>query len=385
MRILEITAFSSGFCGLWARVEKESELLAKSGHEVFVLSSNIHRGSGNLEYASLFEQRKNFSIFRFKPFTKFGENTYFWNFFKKAIKIKPEIIICHAYRQYYSTLALKVAKKLDIPCFLVTHAPFLEKKLGNWKTNSAKFLYDFLIGKKTLNNYSKIFTITKWEVPYLLKLGAEKSKIIYSPNGIPQEFFTKKIKSQKNKLNKILFLGRISPIKDIITLVRAFKICSEKNKNIQLILIGPIEQQYGLDLKRLIKKLNLEKQILFKGPVSDLNKKIKLIDDADVCVLPSKREGMPQSLIEMMARKKIVIASKIPASEELISEAKNGYLFEQGNAKDLSEKILFCFRNFSQLNKIRENAYRSVKKFKWEIIISKILKILRETELQQSL
>ena len=44
-KILEITAFSAGICGLWMRVLAESKLLAKK-HDVYVFSSNIKRGSG---------------------------------------------------------------------------------------------------------------------------------------------------------------------------------------------------------------------------------------------------------------------------------------------------------------------------------------------------
>ena len=362
MKILELTAFSSGFCGLWARVSKEAELLSEKGNEVYVFSSNIKRGSGKIEYAPKEENFRDVKIKRFKTFGQFGDNTFFWNYKKQALKLKPDVIICHAYRQYYSTTALKIAKKLKIPCILVTHAPFLEKKLRSFKLNFAVWIYDHFIGKRILNKYSKILTITKWEIPYLLKLGVKKDKLIYMPNGIPKEFF--KIKIQKNKSkDKILFLGRIAPIKDIETLLKAFKICLEKDKKISLDFVGPLEENYGIKIKKLAKESNLLSFVKFHDPVYNLKDKIKIIDSHEIFILPSKREGMPQALIEAMAREKIVISSKTDGGKEIIQDNKTGYLFEIGDEKQLAEKISESLKQNKQNNQIKKQARISVEKF----------------------
>lgn len=379
MKILEVTAFSSGFCGLWARVKKEAELLAEKNNEVHVFSSNIHRGSEKIEFAPEFENNK-IKIRRFKTKTRIGQNTFFWDYTKEALKLKPDVIICHAYRQYYSTIALKIAKKLNIPCILVTHAPFVDKKIRGWKLNLIAELYDSLIGKKILKKYSKIFTITKWETPILLKLGAKKSQLIYIPNGIPEEFFKTKKQKKTSKQSQILFLGRIAPVKNLETLIKAFKICS-KNKNLILNLVGPSEKDYENKLKNLIKELNLEKQIIFSGPVHDLKEKIKIIDNSEIFVLPSIREGMPQSLIEAMAREKIVISSNIQAGKEIIQDNENGFLFETGNQKQLSEILEKALRKSSENSQIQKQARKSVEQFSWEKLINKISKII-EHEIQ---
>jgi len=388
LKILEVTSFSAGFCGIWFRVGKEAELLAEKGHEVYVFSSNIKRGSGKIETASehdTIEQGK-VKIKRFKTFGSLGQNSFFWNYKKEALNLKPDIILCHAYRQYYSTLALKISKKLEIPCILVTHAPFLEKKLRNWKLNLAVWLYDNFIGKRIINDYSKIFTITKWEIPYLLKLGAEREKIIYVPNGIPEEFFKIKILKRRstNKVTKILFLGRIAPIKDIETLVRAFFLSLKKNRNMELNFVGPIEEDYGEKIKKIIKNLNLEKKVKFLGPVFDLKKKIEIIDSCDIFVLPSRREGMPQSLIEAMSREKIVISSTTQAGKELVADSWNGYAFEIGNIQELSEKILNALKNNEKNKKIRKNARKSVEQFSWNKLINKINNIIQKEITQKT-
>lgn len=377
MKILEISPFSSGFCGLWARVSEEAKLLSEKGHEVFVFSSNIKRGSGKIQYASSFEKIGKVNIKRFKTKGQFGENTFFWDYKKEALNLKPDIIITHAYRQYYSTIALKIAEKLNIPCILVTHAPFLEKHLRNWKLNLMVFIYDNFVGKKILNKYSKIFTITKWEENILKKFGVKDDKLVYVPNGIPEEFFRTKI--PKNKLNnKLLFLGRLAPIKDIEVLIKAFKICSNKNKNLSLDFVGPVEEDYGKKIKTLVRKLNLEDKITFRKPVYDLKEKIKFIDSCDIFILPSKREAMPQALIEAMAREKIVISSNTEGGKEIIQDNKNGYLFEIGKETQLADKILLAFEKNKLNKKIMKNARESVKQFSWNVLADKIEGIIKE-------
>ena len=371
MKILEITAFSAGICGLWARVLAESRLLAKK-HDVTVFSSDICR-EGQGKRAGSYEEIDNVKIKRFTPFSSFGQNTFFWNYGKQAIKLKPDLIITHAYRQYYSTLALNLARKLKIPCFLVTHAPFLSKNLRSFKLNLAVSLYDNLIGKRILNRYDKIITITKWEVPHLLKLGVKKEKIVYIPNGVPFEFF--KVKKEKENKNTILFLGRIAPIKNIETLLKSLSL----TKNLRLTLIGPIEKPYGKHLFKIIRKLKLKKRVRFLHTVYDLKEKIKIIDKNEIFVLPSKREGMPQTLIEAMAREKIVVSSENDGGKELIRDKKNGFLFGIGNAVQLAE-ILNKIQKMptKEKNKIKKQARISVEKFSWNKLIKQIESILEQ-------
>lgn len=371
LKILEITAFSAGFCGLWTRVLAESELLAKE-NAVYVFSSDISRQTKN-KTAKPFEIINNVKIRRFQTKGNFGDNTFFWNYYKEALKLKPDVIITHAYRQYYSTLALKVARKLNIPCFLVTHAPFLDKKLRNWKLNLVVALYDNFVGKKILNKYTRIITITKWEIPYLLKLGAKKERIVYIPNGVPHQFFIQR--REKEKKNTILFLGRVTPIKNIETLIKAL----HKTKQYKLDIAGPIEEPYGNYLRKLIKKLSLQEKVKFLGSVNDLKKKIKIIDEHEIFVLPSKREGMPQTLIEAMSRKKIVISSTNEGGKELINDKENGFLFEIGNYKQLSELLSNIQKmKTKEKNKIKNQAKKDVEKFSWNKIIKKIEQTIRK-------
>ena len=129
MKILELTNYSGGACGVWARVREESIRLKKKGHEILVISSNSSKG--NKDILSKNEVFKGIHILRM-PYNKLGGEGFMnWPLIDEALNFSPDIIIAHNYRHPHTLKALKVAKILrkrgkNCKVFLVTHAPFVE-------------------------------------------------------------------------------------------------------------------------------------------------------------------------------------------------------------------------------------------------------------------
>jgi glycosyltransferase involved in cell wall biosynthesis len=369
MKILELTNFSAGICGVWQRVSQEAILLTEKGHEVVIMSSNAVKGSNDL--ANKKDSINGVKIIRF-PFKKYGGESYM-KWFKEeaektALEFKPDIIIAHSYRHPHTTKALKIAKKAEAKCFLVTHAPFIQK--GENRSFLDKIvikLYDKFVGSWTINKFDKVIFISHWELEELKKLGLHEDKIVYIPNWIKDEFFNKSL--GKEDKNKLLFFGRIADVKDPQTLINAFSLIN-KNLKINLEFVGPSDFNYICNMKYLVNNLGLNSKIKFLDPISDIDKKIKKLDSANIFVLPSRREGQPQALIEAMARKRIVIASKIKGAMDLVKEGKNGYLFEIGDKEDLKEKILIALRGDNK--KMREEARKTVNDFRGDKIIKRL-------------
>ena len=375
MKILEVCPYSAGVCGVWTRVLEESKRLSKLGFEIKIFSSFFEKGSN--KKVELNDKIENIKIQRFPAIKLGGESFMSWNFEKEAIDYSPDIIIAHNYRHLHTTKCLRIAeilRKKGKKCkvFLVTHAPFPE---GNVTRSAiAKLIvscYDKFIGPKTLNKFDKILVISHWEIPFLLKAGAKKNKIVYIPNGIPEEFFTQK-KTEREE-NKILYLGRVSPKKKLETLIKAISYL--KDKKIILEIVGPREEKYYAYLLKVIKKTNAQNRIKFLESIYNIKDKIKKLDSAKIYIFPSRVEGMPQSLIEAMAREKIVIGSNSLAIRDLIKNKENGFLFEFDNPKDLAKKINEAL---SQKNsEIKKQARKSVEHFSWNKVIKKIVEIIK--------
>ncbi len=366
MKILELTNFSSGICGVWARVREESLRLSERGHEVKVFSSDFVKGENSRAPAE--DRIEGVEIKRFPARKLGGESFMIWKFRNEAINFNPDVIIAHGYRHKHTTEALKIAKKIGCKVFLVTHGPFLSEN----RTSVAKLaveIYDKTVGKKTLNKFNAVGYIAKWELPFLKSLSVSEKKLVYLPNGIPEEFFSL---PESNEQNYALFLGRVSPVKNIEVLIRAVALM--KNK-IPVKIYGPAEDVYLAQLRRLVADEGLEKYIEFLGPVFKVEEKIRVIDRAKVFVLPSLRESMPQSLIEGMSRGKVVISSDNLGGKELVTDNENGILFSNGVAEDLARKLEFAISQ--DLKEMKRKARKSVEQFSWEKVILKVESVIR--------
>ncbi|MFC1685669.1 glycosyltransferase family 4 protein [Nanoarchaeota archaeon] len=374
MKIAYFCQFSHpSICGTWNRVHKVAKEMIRKGHEVHVFSSNLIKNTDKT--SSNYEKFEGIKIHRFPALMllgkSLGESTLFWNFLPSLIKLKPDIIDSQVYRHPHSTFLPIIAKSIKAKAVLTTHAPFVEKDLRSGLLNKVIALYDFLLGKAILNSYSKIIAITEWEKPFLIGLKAKKENIVTIYNGIDKEFLRANKKGDKNTL---LFLGRIAPIKDIITLIRALALLPKKTK---LLLVGPLEEEYGKIVKEVISELNLGKRVKFLGPVYSLKKKVSLMSQAGIFVLPSKREGMPQSLIEAMAAGKVVISSSTKAGKELVKHGKNGFIFDIGDSEDLAKKITYASDNHGKLGLLRKRAKKFTSNLTWDKIASKVEKVYK--------
>ena len=362
MKILEITNYTKGGCGVGMRVLGEAKLLAERGHNITIFSTNREKGSEMV--CPSYEEEEGVVIRRFSAVKLGGDSYMHWDFTKEAIKLNPDIIIAHAYRHLHTTQALKIARKLCCKIFLVTHAPFGRESSRTSLQNLIVRSYDILFRKK-LNKFDKIITITRWEQKYLKALSVKEHKIEYIPNGVPDEFF-KQIYPIK-KLSKVIYVGRIAPIKQLQTVILA---CKELYTELEI--IGPAEQSYLKELRKLVeeKKMKNVKKIDKRYTRKE---QIEWLDSSGIFILPSKSEGMPQTLVEAMARGKIVIGSDNEGNKELIKDSKNGFVFKNGSAEDLAN----CLNKVSSLTKkqldlISSKARKTAEQFRWSNIIKKL-------------
>lgn len=119
----------------------------------------------------------------------------------------------------------------------------------------------------------------------------------------------------------VLFLARLQRAKGIYELIEAIRILRSKHPSIRLIVAGSgseedrIKKEYDYDWIELI------------GHVTE-RKKALAYQTADVYVLPSYTEGMPNSVLEAMAFGLPVICSKVGALPEIIKNQINGILLD---------------------------------------------------------
>lgn len=124
-------------------------------------------------------------------------------------------------------------------------------------------------------------------------------------------------------------VGRLSPEKNQINLVRAFKIFLEKFPNSQLFIVG--DGPLKTDLKECILKEKLDHSVHLLGFQEN---PFEIVKKCDAFVLPSKYEGQPMVLLEALTLGKKILASNIPGNISVIGEDEKYGLLTKGTDID---------------------------------------------------
>ena len=174
---------------------------------------------------------------------------------------------------------------------------------------------------------------------------------------IPNALEIKEVENVQRDENLVVFAGRLHRIKGVDILIRAFKLVHEKVPSLKLKIVGPGEEVKMLS--SLVTELNLSEVISFEGPTGKEGV-LKYFKSANFVVVPSRSEAFGYVVIEAMSLGTPVIGSDVDGILEIITHEKNGLLFKEGNAKDLSEKILDMKNLLLDSDEMRINAYELV-------------------------
>ena len=131
--------------------------------------------------------------------------------------------------------------------------------------------------------------------------------------------------SLKQKPFTFLFVGRIVGDKGINELVEAFTLLNDKYENTELRLVGNLESELDPLKKETLARISANKSIVSTGPKfgDDL---IQEYAKADCFVMPSYREGFPNTVLEAGAMELPCVVTDINGSREIIEDGKNGLI-----------------------------------------------------------
>ena len=130
-------------------------------------------------------------------------------------------------------------------------------------------------------------------------------------------------------------VGRLNEIKRQDVLIRAFAMVRECVPDAHLMLVG--DGPLGRELRALRDRLGLAAFVHFAG-YQELT--APYLQAMNCFALPSRSEGMPQSLLEACAAGVPVIAARVGGIPEVIEHERTGLLVETGDAKALADGLL---------------------------------------------
>ncbi len=170
------------------------------------------------------------------------------------------------------------------------------------------------------------------------------SKVIITGHGIDTDKFKPVINSEKGRGKKsILSLGRISPIKDYETLIRAANIIiNEKDmKNLEFIIVGgaglPSHERYYQQIRKMVEELELRDHVKFVGMVPH-SQVLDYYQACDLFVNMCPTGGVDKAVLEAMACGKPVIVCNESFKGDFGDYAKS-LMFSEKDPADLARKI----------------------------------------------
>lgn len=204
---------------------------------------------------------------------------------------------------------------------------------------------------------------------YFNNVVQKKSTVIYNPMNMG-ELVGSALNTKKKK--KIVTAGRLMPQKNQEMMIKAFAKVYKEFPEYQLVIYGDGPSEYSL--KKLAVQLEIDGKVIFPGNVKDLHDRIK---EAEVFVLSSDYEGMPNALIEAMCLGLPVISTKVSGATDLIVHEKNGLLVDIGNEEQFSEALKMMLSNEEKRKIMAREAVKLADKLQPNQILKQWQEIIR--------
>lgn len=281
---------------------------------------------------------------------------------RKIIKeIQPDVIIPFVgtvlYVSWFATLGMNIPFVLTI-----RNNPWTMPE----KKTSRKFR-DYLAGKSCA-----IMVQNEEQSEYFSEKLRKKCWVV--PNPISKKFVDNYKEIYNDKITKMIAVGRLHEQKNYPVLLKALADIIPDRPEITLDIFGEGHQENAL--KELIANLGLEKNVFLRGRSQKIEEQLKT---ADLFLMTSDYEGMPNALMEAMAFGVPCISSDCKTGpKSLISSHENGLLFQTGNCADLKKKIEWAIANPNQMADYGKKARcRLLEDYSSEKALEKMLILLK--------
>lgn len=287
------------------------------------------KSNKNLEVITLNRKKSSKSI---KPLIKYIKLIY---------KNKIDLIHCHLFQ----AVKVSILAKLIRPKTKILYTVHDTNIYNNFNK------LDIYIQKVFVEKIIAISNSVKEQIICFNK--TNDIEVIYNAIDM-KKFYTKKTKSNEIRIGCVARLIPNKKGQDI--LINAMKIVSQQYPDAKCYFAGTTERDKEYNMKVLMdmaNELKINKNIIFLGNVNDVP---AFLSTLDIFVLPSRYEGFGIVILEAMASKVPVIASRLQGPKEIIKEDKYGEMFEVEDYNSLANIIMKNIKldNTEKINKAYE-------------------------------
>jgi len=290
-------------------------------------------------------------------------------YIKVIKKVDPDIIFSYTIKpNIYGSIASNILGYKQICNITGTGATFLKE---NFICKISKILY-----KISVKHAYKVFFQNTGDLNFFVNNKMIKENYDLLPgSGVNLNQYTYEDLPNTDEIN-FIFIGRVMKVKGIDEYLECAKAIKEKYKNTNFYIAGFIEEENYKDIINEYHNKSIVNYIGFQKDISSWIRK------CHATVLPSHGgEGVPNVLLESAAMGRVLIASNINGSNDVVRDGYNGFLFEAKNAFDLVDKVeKFLNLSYDEKSRMGKNARHKVEaEFDRNIVINKYLNELIST------
>jgi glycosyltransferase involved in cell wall biosynthesis len=175
------------------------------------------------------------------------------------------------------------------------------------------------------------------------------------------------------------FVGRQIATKGIVKLIEAMRTVWKWNPDVRLAIAGP-PAKLNDEVEGLIKSLN-EQQAACVVRINEFpdEDKASLYDAFDVFALPSTEDSFGISYLESWMCRKPVVGGRIPSTQCVIDEGRDGFTADPYDAEDIAAKVIDLLSDRDKRETMGRNGYnKTVSRFTWEKVTDKVERLYRD-------
>lgn len=274
-------------------------------------------------------------------------------------------------------------RKIKIPTIvgISNLAPF--SKIALSEENFYYKLKFWILGKTIIYSARKanyILALSLTAKSKLVNLGLDESKIFYNPIGVDnfwRKFSKNQIKPKVYNFNNkyFLYVSHFYRYKNHFRLIRAYSLLPKFiQKKYNLVLVGsPLNKSYFNEIKKIIKKLNLTKNVLIIPGLCKNDLRF-FYHNTSLFIFPSLVENCPNILLEAMASGNPICTTDIDPMKEYCKDS--AFYFNGKSVESIKNSIIKFLSLENNYLKYRNRSLKRSKNFSWDSFSENLISII---------
>ncbi len=223
---------------------------------------------------------------------------------------------------------------------------------------------------------------------YLTRRGVEADRVTVIPNGVDLTVFSPGEPPSQPRSGpvRLLYIGTLAPWQGVDFLLEALALAlrAPDCPALELRIVGPLRRQWVKPLQKLVARRGLEGCVELQEPVPH-GQVVGLIREADICLaplMPTERNTVqgcnPVKLFEYMACAKAIVATRLPVTQEVLSDGEEALLFSPSKPSRLTDCLLRLAADEALRAQLGAAAREKVaKRFQWRHANEALLEVYR--------